>query len=90
MINNIFLHIGVHKTASTTIQNTLYSEREKLSDAGILYPEFRLGDIVISNHSIQFYSLFCEEPEKYHINVSHGFTTNEAIQQMNLKILKPG
>jgi hypothetical protein len=75
MIKTIFLHIGVHKTASTTIQNTFYTEQAKLAEAGILYPEFRLGDIAISNHSIPFYSLLGEEPGKYHINVSHGFTT---------------
>lgn len=83
MIKNIFLHIGVHKTASTTIQNTLFIELSKLAEAGILYPEFKAGDIPIANHSIPFYSLFCKEPEKYHINVSHGFTTNEAIQQLH-------
>jgi asparagine synthase (glutamine-hydrolysing) len=83
MIKNIFLHIGVHKTASTTIQNTLFNERLKLAKAGFLYPEFRAGDIPICNHSIPFYSLFCKEPEKYHINVSLGFTTNEAIQQLH-------
>jgi hypothetical protein len=83
MIKNIFLHIGVHKTASTTIQNILFNERLKLAEAGILYPEFKAGDIPICNHSIPFYSLFCKEPEKYHINVSLGFTTNEAIQQIH-------
>jgi hypothetical protein len=83
MIKNIFLHIGVHKTATTTIQNTLYIERSKLSDAGVLYPAFKAGDNLISNHSIPFYSLFNKHPEKYHFNVSHGFTTNEAIQQLH-------
>lgn len=75
MIKNIFLHIGIHKTASTTIQNSLYTEREKLAEAGILYPVFNIRENNASNHSIAFYSLICEEPQKYHINVGHGFTT---------------
>lgn len=83
MIKNIFLHIGVHKTASTTIQNTFFNERSKLEEAGILYPEFKIDNIVISNHSIPLYSLFCEEPEKYHINVCYGYTTNKTIQQLH-------
>jgi hypothetical protein len=83
MIKNIFLHIGVHKTASTTIQNTLYLERAKLSDNGILYPAFIAGDNLISNHSIPIYSLFCNEPEKYHINVNFGITNREAIQELH-------
>ncbi len=85
MIKNIFLHIGVHKTASTTIQNTLYIERAKLSDTGILYPAFIAGDNLISNHSIPIYSLFCREPEKYHINIKFGITSSEAIQQLHHK-----
>lgn len=83
MIKNIFLHIGVHKTASTTIQNTFYNEREKLAEAGILYPVFKIGETNISNHSIPFYSLFMTQPERFHINVSFGFTTQEAISQIH-------
>jgi hypothetical protein len=88
MIKNIILHIGVHKTASTTIQNTLFNERSKLAEAGILYPEFKLGDVVISNHSIPFYSLFHQNPEKYHINKSIGLTSNEAIQKLHQEYLQ--
>jgi hypothetical protein len=83
VIKNIFLHIGIHKTATTTIQNTLYIERAKLMEAGVLYPVFKAGNISISNHSIPFYSLFNKLPKKYHFNVSHGFTTDEAIQQIH-------
>ena len=86
MIKNIFLHIGIHKTASTTIQNTLYLERSKLIETGVLYPAFKARNIDISNHSIPFYSLFNKHPEKYHFNVSHGFTTGEAClacQELN-------
>jgi hypothetical protein len=83
MIKNIFLHIGVHKTASTTIQNTLFIELSKLAEAGILYPEFKAGDISISNHSIPLYSLFREKPEKYHFNVSCGYTNSEAINTLH-------
>lgn len=83
MINKIILHIGVHKTASTTIQNTLFNDRSKLAEAGFLYPEFRAGDISISNHSIPFYSLFREQPEKYHFNVSCGYTNSEAINTLH-------
>jgi len=83
MIQNILLHIGVHKTASTTIQNTLYNEREKLAGKGILYPAFKAGSIAISNHSIPFYSLFCKKPEIFHFNVSHGYVTPETINRLH-------
>lgn len=83
MIKSIFLHIGVHKTASSTIQDTLYSERLKLAGEGVLYPDFRVGNIGSSNHSIPLYSLFCQKPEKYHINVSNGFTTSDSIKKLH-------
>lgn len=35
----ILIHIGTHKTATTYIQNILWSEREALDQTGILYPE---------------------------------------------------
>ncbi len=37
MISNIILHIGIHKTATTTIHNTLADNREQLAANGILY-----------------------------------------------------
>ena len=73
----------MHKTASTTIQNTLFNDKSKLAEAGFLYPEYRAGDIFISNHSIPFYSLFREQPEKYHFNVSCGYTNSEAINTLH-------
>ncbi len=83
MIKTILLHIGVHKTASTTIQNTLHRERVKLMEEGVLYPVFKVGNTAISNHSIPFYSLFMLKPETYHFNVSQDFTTPQAIQQLH-------
>jgi hypothetical protein len=83
MIKTIFLHVGVHKTASTTIQNTFFQECAKLLEAGVLYPVFKAGNIAISNHSIPYYSLFREHPEKYHINVSCGYTNSEAINTLH-------
>ena len=34
----IYLHIGVSKTGTTSIQRFLYKNRELLKDKGILYP----------------------------------------------------
>lgn len=83
MISKIILHIGVHKTATTTIQNTLTNEREKLAALGVLYPLFYANEFIFNNHSIPLFSLFSKYPERYHINKTHGFTTKEAIQQLH-------
>jgi hypothetical protein len=37
----LILHIGTHKTASTTLQNTLAANRALLADQGVVYP--RIG-----------------------------------------------
>lgn len=83
MIKEIFLHIGLHKTATTTIQRTLYSEHSKLAKEGILYPKFHIGEEPITNHSIPFYSLFCNNPKEYHINIRKGITTDESIKKLH-------
>lgn len=79
MIRRIVLHIGVHKTASTTIQNSLSLKRQQLAAANVLYPAFQAGQVRISNHSIPFFSLFSENPDKYHFNISQGYTTTDSI-----------
>jgi hypothetical protein len=84
MIKEIFLHIGIHKTATTTIQRTLYSEHSILVKEGILYPKFNIGEDPIDNHSIPFYSLFCNNPKEYHINIRKGITTDESIKKLHL------
>ncbi len=83
MVKTICLHIGLHKTATTTIQRTLCRERSALAGAGILYPVFYIGDAPVDNHSIPFYSLFCDNPEEYHINVRKEITTDEAISKLH-------
>lgn len=35
----LFLHVGLHKTGTTSIQWTLTSSRQKLAEAGIVYPQ---------------------------------------------------
>ncbi|MEH6582292.1 MAG: hypothetical protein V7754_10185 [Halioglobus sp.] len=67
-MKELILHLGFHKTATTSIQRTLLANEAKLRKQGILFPVFRLGRRKISNHSIPLYSLFCPNPENYHIN----------------------
>ena len=39
---NVVLHIGTHKTATTTVQDTFYHNRALLADHGIIYPALGL------------------------------------------------
>jgi len=58
------VHIGMHRTGSTSIQESLRG----LNDRRFLYAE--LGDN--PNHSLAMYSLFSAEPELHHIHRSNG------------------
>ncbi|MDH4188202.1 MAG: hypothetical protein OEV08_14520 [Nitrospira sp.] len=58
------IHIGMHKTGSTSIQQSLHG----FSDDRFLYAH--LG--VSPNHSLAIYSLFSESPERHHLHKANG------------------
>lgn len=49
-MTRLVLHIGGHRTGSTSIQAALYASREKLLAQGILYPSTGLSDV--AHHSL--------------------------------------
>jgi hypothetical protein len=83
MIENIYLHIGFHKTGTSTIQQSFGESRKYLAQNGFLYPVFRMKGHEVFNHSIPIVSMFCTEPEKYSINIKNGITTKEAAEKLN-------
>lgn len=80
-MKEIILHAGLHKTGTTSIQNTLFTQSKSLENEGILYPK-----CWVPNHSIPLYSAFCDNPEQYHMNIREGYT-NEQIKGNNEKNL---
>lgn len=85
-MKKLIIHVGLHKTATSSIQSTLAHNRQLLEAQGITYPIFNLQDKLIDNHSIPFYSLFCEEPEKYHINIRFNVDIQEQHKAYRAKI----
>jgi len=65
------VHIGMHKTGSSSVQHTL----SKNPIEGFSY--FELGS---ENHSIPIYSMYTEHPERYHIHQKSGRSTEEITQ----------
>jgi hypothetical protein len=53
------VHMGMHKTGSTSIQNSLCGH----SDASFVY-----ADLGTPNHSLPIYSLFAVHPERHHLH----------------------
>jgi hypothetical protein len=63
MIKEVFIHIGLTKTGSTTIQTYLGRSIESLKKLGYLFPRFIYKNVVFDNHSIPFRILFGKDSE---------------------------
>jgi len=83
MIKTIYLHVGLHKTATSSIQETLGKAHALLAHGGYLYPIFTKRDTILYNHSEVFYSMFFQKPETYHMNVLYGYTNTDAVNELN-------
>ena len=83
MIKTIYLHVGVHKTATSSIQESFGHGRAILASYGYLYPVFKRKNENLHNHSEVFYSLFTKYPEEYHINVLKGFNTKDLTNELH-------
>jgi hypothetical protein len=68
MAPNVILHIGMHKTGTTSIQATL---------SGFDNGSVRYAQLNDQNHSIPIYSLFSKNKYNYHIHKNHGRTSEE-------------
>lgn len=64
----------MHKTGTSSIQEALSS----FNDNGILY-----GDLVESNHSLAFYTLFSKNYMNYHVWKKRGLNINEINEKRN-------
>ncbi len=71
-MKKLYLYMGLHKTGTSSFQDTCNANLNLLSAQGFEYPIFNSFYMIMKNmynHSAPIYSLFCSEPEKYHINV---------------------
>ena len=80
------LHLGLHKTASSSFQETCRRNRGLLSSFGVTYPIFnclvaKKNKSSIFNHSVPIYSLFCENPRNYHMNIR--WNVIDQIEEVN-------
>lgn len=85
-MRTIYLHVGPHKTATSSIQTGLLRLRDHLLSHGVLFPLLPSPNFApIPNHSAFLYSLFADQPENYHINIGQGITTPSAIVTLHSK-----
>lgn len=77
MLDEIFLHIGMHKTGSSTIQLAL----EGYDDGATFY-----ADLGSSNHSIALRTAFDPHPEQIEPHIARGRSADE-VKQLRAKYL---
>ena len=71
----VYIHIGLHKTGSTTFQQYLYANRDLLeAEYGLYYPALS------ANLSQPIYGAFCEEPLAYSQNILKDIDHPEAAR----------
>lgn len=78
------VHVGMHKTGTSSIQNILF---RNLSDR-----RFHFANLETDNQSSAIYSLFADNPENYHIHRALGRATHEvlAYNEKNRRLLIDG
>ena len=80
----LFLHTGLHKTASSSFQLSCADNHATLQKQGILYPLFHCpgtSHSKINNHSIPLFSLYTTQPEAYPVNVHWGIDDTAPVNQ---------
>lgn len=81
-MKEIHLHVGFHKSGSTTIQLSCAINKALLRLFGYTYPVFTQRNTMEFNHSIPICSVFKKKPEKLYANYKQNLTLEE-IGQLN-------
>jgi hypothetical protein len=82
MKTTVHIHVGMHKTGTTSIQATLFRNRRTLLREDVNYLA------VSENHSTTLFPLLTAHPHRYRPNVRAGFDTEEKAARRNAAIDK--
>ena len=82
----IVLHVGLHKTGTTSIQTNCHRHRAAFAEHGIIYPSFVFGKEHRGNHSAPLAQLVVDDPDEYGKDwrTNHdadGFTIQQAYRE---------
>lgn len=91
-MKKLFLHMGFHKTATTSFQHTCASNRLELESQGFIYPLFYCEENPeenpITNHSLPLYSCFSKDPSTYHMNIKLKIKNIDYANQQYIRQLE--
>jgi hypothetical protein len=79
-MGKLYLHVGLHKTGTSSIQNWLAQSRPELLESGYVYPGTQV-------HHNDLYLALCPAPEKEHANLRRGVEGREAATAQARQVL---
>ncbi|MGF1772496.1 hypothetical protein L4C42_09315 [Vibrio wakamikoensis] len=83
MFKHIIVHLGLHKTGTTSIQRTLFVNYDALLNFGIAYPKFEVDRFKPANQSWPIINLVSNNPSGYHLNIRNQID-NKIISLSNM------
>jgi len=88
MRQTLILHIGTHKTGSTTIQNYLYYNRLWLKTLGIYYPRPKNGWLFYSNNHSDLRDTAIIEGRPRGAKIHSDFGSHDALLGRYIRTIK--
>lgn len=87
-MKKVILHVGIQKTATSSIQQTLFDNKKLLGNNNIFIP-YRFNDNKV-NHSYGIHHIFCNEPEKFFLFIREGYEAEmlRKIKDKKINLLK--
>lgn len=91
MFEKVIIHVGLHKTGTTSLQNYFGNNRKKLKSHGIAYPALSINGFTPNNHSWPILNITLSDPNTYHLNITNKFSgalLESVIASINAQFLK--
>ena len=85
MSKQVILLAGLHKTATTSIQNTCFVHRKVLREAGFYYPKIKANGTPDSNHTTLLSELFRASPNRLGLAGQFDAGTNVTASEQELR-----
>lgn len=84
MKKEVILHVGLHKTGSTSIQLNCWRYSEQLLSAGIYYPKFSSDNW--ENHSVPLSLIFQDNPRAKNHTVNNDYNSDASAMAAALQM----
>ncbi|MGB3209236.1 MAG: hypothetical protein WBB19_00880 [Desulforhopalus sp.] len=84
-MKKITVHAGLHKTGTSSVQLFFRDNHIRYFQDGFFYPSFTSNhrNGVMFNHSMPLFNIFCDDPEKYHMNKRYGITSSDLLLEVS-------